>query len=263
VTDQRRRDASTDMSHLRDAVALALRGPDPVEAMRVVCRSTAEALPVDGAAISTMTGTRHRETLCASDETAHELEELQYSLGEGPCFEAFDLGVPVLLPDLDTTAGSRWPIYASRVVECSRARAVFVFPLSFGPLRIGTMSTYRTTPAPLETEDLAAGSELAQTAALVLLGLQDPVGTAAQLQREASAGALGVRVMGHEQVHMAAGMVAQQLGLSTDAAFDRLRGRAFVESRLLVDVASDVLAHRVRLDQAPDGLTDAPGPPEQ
>ncbi|WP_433784692.1 GAF domain-containing protein [Actinomycetospora sp. CA-101289] len=252
-----------DLSGLRDAVALALRGPDPVEAMRIVCRSTAEALLVDGVAISTMSGTRHRETLCASDDTAAELEELQYSLGEGPCFEAFDLGVPVLLPDLDATASSRWPIYASRAVEHSHARAVFVFPLRFGSLRIGTLSTYRTTPVPLEPEALAAGAELAQTAALVLLSLQDPAGTAAQVQREASAGHLGVRVARHDKVHMAAGMLAEQLDLNPDDAFDRLRGHAFVESRLLVDVASDVLARRLRFDQEPDGAGDAAGPPEQ
>jgi len=38
---------------------------------------------------------------------------------------------------------------------------------------------------------------------------------------------------------------------------------AFVESRLLVDVASDVLARRLRLDQEPDGTGDAWGPPER
>ncbi|MEJ2863564.1 GAF domain-containing protein [Actinomycetospora flava] len=247
--DAGRRGTPTDLASMRDAVALALRGPDPIEAVRIVCRSTADALLVDGTAISTISGTRHRETLCASDDTAAELEELQYSLGEGPCFEAFDLGVPVLLPDLDADAAARWPVYASRVVARSPARAVFVFPLSFGSLRIGSLSTYRITPTTLDPEALAAGSELAQTAALVLLGLQDPAGAAARVQREAAAGRLGVQVMRHEEVHMAAGMVAEQLHVSTDAAFDRLRGHAFVESRLLVDVASDVLAHRLRLDQ--------------
>ena len=240
-----------DLRALREAVALALRGPDPLEALRVVCRSTAEALPVDGAAISTMTGTQHRETVCASDQVANRLEELQFSLGEGPCFEAFDAGVPVLIPDLDTASSSRWPIYASRLVEQSPARAVFVFPLVFGSQRAGTMSTYRVAPGPLDAETLAAAVELAETATLVLLGLQDPFGVAARLQREASTGTLGVRVTQHERVHMAAGMVAEQLGLPPDAAFDRMRGHAFVESRLLVDVASDVLAHRLRLDQPP------------
>jgi hypothetical protein len=240
-----------DLGELREAVALALRGPDPFEALRVVCRSTAEALSVDGAAISTMTGTQHRETVCASDQVADGLEELQFSLGEGPCFEAFDAGVPVLIPDIDAAAGSRWPIYTSRVVEQSRARAVFVFPLILGSLRVGTMSTYRTAPGPLEAETLAAAGEMAETATLVLLGLQDPAGTAAQLQREASAGSLGVRVAQHEQVHVAAGMVAEQLGVPPDEAFDRLRGHAFVEGRFLVDVASDVLAHRLRLDRPP------------
>jgi hypothetical protein len=251
-----------DLGALREAVALALRGPDPVEAMRVVCRSTAEALSVDGAAISTMTGTQHRETLCASDEVADGLEELQFTLGEGPCFEAFDARVPVLVPDLLAASGSRWPIYASRVVEQSRARAVFVFPLVFGSLRAGTMSTYRVAPGPLDTETLAAAGELAATATLVLLGLQDPVGTAARLQRETSTGSLGVRVSPHEQVHIAAGMLAEQLDLPPDAAFDRMRGHAFVESRLLIDVAADILAHRLRLDRPPPGQPPtSPSPP--
>jgi hypothetical protein len=242
-----------DLSELREAVAVALRGPDPLEALRVVCRSTAEALSVDGAAISAIASTQHRETLCASDRVADGLEELQFTLGEGPCFEAFDAGVPVLVPDLDIASGSRWPIYASQVVERSRARAVFVFPLTFGSLRVGTMSTYRAAPGPLEPETLAAGNELAETATLVLLGLQDPIGTAARLQREASAGSLGVRVAQHDQVHIAAGMLAEQLGLSPDEAFDQMRGHAFTESRLLVDVASDILAHRLRLDRSPHG----------
>ena len=251
----------TDLDDVRQALALALRGPDPDEPLRVVCRSATQALPIDGTAISTMVNTRYRQTLCASDDVANGLEELQFSFGEGPCFEAFDTGVPVLVPDLHTASGARWPIYASRAVEYSGARAVFVFPLSFGPLRVGTMSTYRATPGPLVAEDIAAADELAETAALVLLGLQDPAGTIARVQREAAPRGSVVPVT-HDQVHTAAGMVAEQLGVAPDAAFDRMRGHAFVENRLLVDVASDILAHRLHLDPAPpEGPCSPAGPP--
>lgn len=251
----------TDLDEVREAVALALRGPDPDEALRVVCRSATQALPVDGTAISTMVNTRYRQTLCASDDVANGLEELQFSFGEGPCFEAFDTGVPVMVPDLRTASGARWPIYASRAVEYSSARAVFVFPLSFGTLRIGTMSTYSATPGALAAGDVAAADELAETAALVLLGLQDPAGTIARVQREtASRGA--VATVTHDQVHIAAGMAAEQLGVPPDAAFDRMRGHAFVENRLLVDVASDILSHRLHLDPAtPEGPSNNVSPP--
>lgn len=251
----------TDLSGVRDAVALALSDPDPVEAVRVICRSTSGVLPVDGAAISTMTGTEHRETLCASDHVANRLEELQFSLGEGPCFEAFTTGLPVLVPHLDTATGSAWPIYASRARECSGAQAVFVFPVGFGSLRLGAMCTYRATPGPLDAEAVAAGVELAETAALVLLSVQDPTGATVRVQREPSTGGLGARVTRHEQVHVAAGVVAEQLGLPADAAFDRIRGHAFVESRLLIDVASDILAHRLRLDPTPPEGPSSPSPP--
>jgi len=232
----------TDLTELREAVALALRGPDPVEALRVLCRSTAQTLPVDGAAISTMTSTRHRETLCASDWVANGLEELQFSLGEGPCYQAFETGVPALVSDLEDADGSDWPIYASRAVESFPARAVFVFPLRVGSLRIGTLGTYRTAPGRLDIEALTSAAELAETTALVLLGIQDPSDIVARAQGEASTRNLGVRLTGHDQVHVAAGMLAEQLRLTPEAAFDRLRGHAFVEGRLLVDVASDVLA---------------------
>ena len=43
-------------------------------------------------------------------------------------------------------------------------------------------------------------------------------------------------------------MLAERLGLDPDAAFDRLRAHAFAQGRLLVDVAVDVLARRLRLD---------------
>ena len=241
-----------DLGELRDVLALALRDPDPVEAVRAVCRASAQALPVDGAAISTMNNTQHRETVCATDGVAQELEELQFTLGEGPCFEAFFTGMPVLVPDLDAAPGQGWPVYQAEAVEKSPARAVFVFPLKFGSLRIGTLGAYRTTPGPLEGPAAAAAAELADIAALVLLGIQDPAGTLAQLQREASTRGFGMRIAGHDQVHVAAGVLAEQLELPPAAAFDRMRGYAFTEGRLLVDVAADVLAHRLRLDRVPD-----------
>lgn len=73
-----------------------------------------------------------------------------------------------------------------------------------------------------------------------------------------------MRVPPHEQVHIAAGMLAEQLDLPPDAAFDRMRGHAFVESRLLIDVAADILAHRLRLDRPPPGQPPtSPSPPDR
>jgi hypothetical protein len=76
-----------------------------------------------------------------------------------------------------------------------------------------------------------------------------------------SRGGFGVRVSGHEQVHIAAGTVAEQLHLAPGAAFDRLRGHAFAQGWLLLDVAAEVLARRLRLgDLSPEDPDRDPRP---
>ena len=47
------------------------------------------------------------------------------------------------------------------------------------------------------------------------------------------------------EIHQATGMVLAQLGVSATEALGRLRGYAFVEQRLLIDVARDVVARRL------------------
>ena len=48
------------------------------------------------------------------------------------------------------------------------------------------------------------------------------------------------------QVHQATGMVQVQLGVTTEEAFLMLRARAFASGRSLADVATDVVARRLR-----------------
>ena len=76
---------------------------------------------MDGAAVSVVAGTVHRETLSATDAVATKLEDLQFTFGEGVCVEAATSGRPVLVPDLhDALLTSRWPIFAAG--RCSRCR---------------------------------------------------------------------------------------------------------------------------------------------
>ena len=65
----------------------------------------------------------------ASDQTSAAIEELQLTLGEGPCVDANTYGRPVLVADLSNrTEGvaGRWPLFHD---EASRigVRAVFAF----------------------------------------------------------------------------------------------------------------------------------------
>ena len=119
---------------LRDDRALADR----------ICQACVAGLGVDGAAISLMTASNLRETLYASDSTVDLLEDLQFSLGEGPCVDAALSGRPVLVADLrDPAQTSRWLIYAAAVVDQARIGAVFAVPLQWGTITLGVLDKAR------------------------------------------------------------------------------------------------------------------------
>jgi len=50
-------------------------------------------------------------------------------------------------------------------------------------------------------------------------------------------------------VHQATGFVLAQLGISADQALARMRCYAFVEQRLLIDVARDVVSRRLQFTE--------------
>ena len=223
------------------SIARTLRD-DRVLAERI-CQAAAEGLEVDGAAISLLTASTLRETLYATDATAELLEDLQFSLGEGPCVDAATGGGPVLIADLnDPAQTSRWPMYAAAVVDQARVSAVFTFPLQWGPINLGVLDLYRRDPGPLSSAQVRDAISASDAAALMLLALRtdpDPEGDEVW-DRSWSKRA---------EIHQATGMVIAQLGINPTDAFARLRAHAFTEGVSLNDVARDVVARRLHFTQ--------------
>jgi hypothetical protein len=71
-------------------------------------RLCARTLPVSGVGLAVMTEEGPAGTVAASDGGALQLEELQFTLGEGPCVDASRTGRPVLVPDLAGTSRRTW-----------------------------------------------------------------------------------------------------------------------------------------------------------
>lgn len=206
-----------------------------------VCRAYVMGLDVDGAAISLRTASTSSQTLCATDATAELLEELQFSLGEGACVEAAVTGRPVLVADLrHSTEVRRWPTFAAAVVEQSDVGALFAVPFQWGTINLGVLDLYRTVPGSLSDAQLRDAVGAADMAALMFLGVRTDPGDGVWLDHS---------VHGRAEIHQATGMVLAQLGVSATDALARMRGYAFVEQRLLSDVAHDVVARRLRFTQ--------------
>ena len=202
-----------------------------------VCQACVVGLDVDGAAISLLTASSARETLCATDATAELLEDLQFSLGEGACVEAALTGRPVLVPDLyHSTETSRWPIFAAAVMEQSDVGALFAVPLQWGTINLGVLDLYRRAPGPLSEAQLRDAISAADMVALMFLGIRTDPGDGVGLDHS---------LHGRAEIHQATGMVLAQLGVSAQDALARMRAYAFAEQRLLGDVAHDVVSRRL------------------
>jgi ANTAR domain len=224
-------------------IAAAHEGDGPVS-VAAVCRAAVRWLAVDGASVTAASGSLAREPLFASDELSARLEELQFTMGEGPGAAGFRLGLPELVPDLEL-AGGRWPGFAPAAVAAG-ARAMFAVPLQAGAIRVGVLSLYRARAGPL------AAGELADLLVLAGIALQVVLDAAAGVSQRPGYQPLDGLSGSRAEVYQAIGMISLQLGVSLEEASVRLRARAFASGTKLGDLADDVVGRRLRFKPDPE-----------
>ncbi len=204
------------------------------------------ALPITGAAIVLMTDSGPAGTVAATDGPAAVMEELQFTLGEGPCVDSSTTGRPVLQADLARSGPRRWPGFSAGALDAG-IRAIFALPLRVGGIRLGVLDLYRDRPGALTEVELGEALSFADAATAVLLHLQ------AQGRTEASElGSIPV-LEDRAQVHQATGMIAVEARVTLTQALVLLRARAFAAERPILDLARDVVARTVRFTTDPDG----------
>jgi hypothetical protein len=205
-----------------------------------VCAACAAVVGVAGAGIMFKVGDHHHGSLGSSDEVSGLVEELQFTLGEGPCVDAYDTGRPVSEPDLADPRAVRWPAFSAPALDAG-VRAVFAFPLQLGAIRLGALDLHCDRPGELRVEQHRDALSVAEVVTHALLDLQaavSPGGLAAEL-----AGPETLRI----EVQQASGMLAAQLDLSVADALVRLRAWAYAEGRPIRDVARDVITRRLQI----------------
>lgn len=206
-----------------------------------LCRTCEDVVGMSGAGIMLMSGDTPQGSMSPTNDVSALIEELQFTLGEGPCIDAYQHQRPVLEPDLANPVAPRWPVFTPAALD-GGVGAIFGFPLDVGAVRIGALNLYREDAGPLTEEQYADALVLSGVAARTVLGMQAdalPGKLAAALEDEAN-----FRFV----VHQATGMVAVQLGVSVSEALLRLRAYAFINARLVTEVAQDVVGRKLRFD---------------
>ncbi len=188
----------------------------------------------------------------ATDALAQQVDEMQFVLGEGPCLEAYRGDRFLLCPRLDDEAlQRRWPGFTVELADLGVA-AVFAFPIPGQHRPLGVLELYRRTEGELlPREQQSAMVCAAALGAALESNWRDLLSHSSSAEAAMDAVAVhGARAGSTDaftrtQVHVAAGMVAVQLAVSTGEALDRLRGYAYGRNRPIVAVADDVVARRL------------------
>ncbi len=224
------------LTHLMDAHPSPADGDLP-QRLVTMC---ADQVPVTGAGIIVMTDAGPGAMLASTDGPARTMEELQFTLGEGPCVDASTSGRPVLQPELARTAPARWPGFADGALAAG-VRAVFALPLQVGGIRVGVLDLYRDVEGNLDDGELAEALAFADAATSVLLHLQAKTSPDGATR-------LVAMVEHRAEVHQATGMVSVQAATGLTEALVLLRAHAYAAERPIADVARDVVIRRLRFD---------------
>jgi len=202
----------------------------------------AEVLGVSGVAVS-VPASSGGDVVWRTDGVSARLDDLQFTLGEGPGVDAAASGELVLEPDLGAVPVQRWPVFTPAALELG-VRAMFAVPLHIGAIRVGVLVAQRDVPGSMAGGVLTDVLVFAGAATEALLGSVTGGSEPRWLSGEAS----GYRA----EVHQATGMISVQLGVAQAEALIRLRAHAFSQRRAVADVAADVVARRMRFHENKD-----------
>ncbi|HEV2635235.1 MAG TPA: GAF and ANTAR domain-containing protein [Actinocrinis sp.] len=205
-----------------------------------LCRAWVEGLGIEAVSISVMTQRSSRQLLCASDATALRLEEIQFTVAQGPCISAAQTGAPVLVRDFarETTP---WPGFGSMLREqLPSVRSVYAFPMCIGKTVLGCIDVADTEPAGLDEDVVGQAVAAAGLTATMLLTVPDAL--LAPAPYLAVSGSGDVSDIHWSATARAVGVLAAREDLSIEDALALMRARAFGGGCTLAEVSADILA---------------------
>ena len=215
----------------RLARQIAEFGPDqPLETR--LCRAFLAIMGGDGAAITLSYTDPSRVTLCATDDVAARLEDLQEVLGEGPGPTAYELQTAMTI-DLRADR-DRWPLFTEAAREIPGVRTVYAVPMRPGQHTIGVLTLHQNIGDPPDGDE---AQFLADAIGAALMKDPPP-----PVESDLDPGPWPMRA----RIHQATGMVLTQLRISPADAMALMRAHAFSHSITLAEVAAQITSRRLR-----------------
>jgi hypothetical protein len=208
------------------------RYEEPDAKLAAIAQNLTNALPgCEHVGVSVTHADGRAETLAATSDLVHELDDLQYRLGEGPCVDTLRGELLVQAPRI--AHDTRWPRYTPPAVERGLKSQVAVKLYLDTEKAIGGLNIYGTS-----TEDIDPGA----VRAVEVFAAE----VAATLGHEGEISSLRQAMLTRQHIGEAVGLIMAKYHLDPDAAFDYLV-RISSHSNLKVrEIAEQLVADHVR-----------------
>lgn len=167
------------------------------------------------------------ETKAGTDQVAWELDDLQYSMEEGPCVSAMRDGALIEVPSIRHE--QRWPRYVPEAVMRTGLKAQMAVHLEANGKTLGGLNLYSTASDSIDPHAAQAAELFATHAALAL----------ARARREAD---LNAAIASRQEIGMAIGLTMARYGLNSERAFQYLVRASSTSQIKLRDIAREVIA---------------------
>ncbi|GAA2002068.1 GAF and ANTAR domain-containing protein [Nakamurella flavida] len=246
------RDADEDLAtSLAGLAGLTSLGSTLESVLTQIATFAVQAIPgAEGAGLTLLEEGRS-DTIVKTASFVVQVDDIQYSLGEGPCIDAAAQRQTMRSGSLG--GDPRWPRFGPRVGRLG-VHSVLSLPLITPAGVVGAMNVYAHGKDSFDEQSERIGEVFAAPAAVSVQNAQ----ILAQTQR--LAGHLQAALTNRAVIDQAIGILRSRGGLTSDEAFDRLRHISQHENRKLSAVAASLVEEAVNRTRLPARLKTPPPP---
>jgi GAF domain-containing protein len=190
---------------------------------------------------------RHKRTatIGGSSDRAVVLDRIEQALGDGPCVDALEGGVPVLLGDV--SSDRRWPEYRTALTAAGISSALGI-PMSTDDSWGAVLNFFSPVPGAFTGEVVASAALFAEMASKALR-LAIKIAAAEQRGHD-----LKAAMENRSVIDLACGMIMAQNRCSKDEAFDFLTRASNDRNQKLYVIAQSIVDRAAGPPQKAPGL---------
>lgn len=214
---------------------------------RALAEACAQVLDVSGTGLSLLSGPE-RVPLGASNEDAATAERLQFTVGDGPCFSAYESGRTVYAGPEELAA--KWPAFYNDLLARTVVRAVVSVPMIGQTVLLGVLDVYFDHAEDMirPSDARAPGLITAARAAAALLERET-----ARHVNDLAEWAGGPGAVGRHEVWVAVGMLMAAFGLDSKNALTVMRGYSYSTGTTVENTARGLSEHTISVRDLHDG----------